>query len=1087
MPTKKEHRPVFERLRREYNIIFRDQLPSNEWPDSHRNVFEAIEKLKEYKYSTYLIPEEFGSNLDPSPWKIEAKNQAKRLTEKARDCTSRNEATWRYACEPLVFSRLTSEVACKNCRQRVWRSEIEAKLESEDRAAANLEARQQNRDRCRCPRSARPEDEDEGTGLSRLFIDRAEDQILYPPELARKLPQEQKPDRVYGLRQTKNFENLMLKKLDNGKFLENCLQKQPHPAGLGESLLFPFMVIEAKSGSALDDWASVRLQTAFPIYTYLNVQQSLKSANGQKSMWKSGPLVWFFMSKGDDWRLSLAYQRKGTIGQLFESIPQITEIVQVWNGCITNQDDALRLFLIVDFMSDWARDIYRPALLTELRLLASLDDDVRTVYTDTDIFSLRNIPPFPVLGDIEETESHSKYQEIIADYRSLDTHLGIVRHIAPIRSRFLSLFITADNVQTFLRSINKTTRESFVRRILKNFYNPPAQIFALNIEQLNGMEKRWTSNSRFATGFQLKPTKFYTVHNIAYYLSPFWEQIRDLCVIAIAEDAFDILIADSKSNMKRGSNRISKPAIKFPPESYNSFYNNTLNGLAQLRNAPAQGNLLASISRVSGCIDGELDPQQTAFCWFKPKIASVWLLLSNMYTLHKKGELEPELPFLHISASDDIQTVDTKNYNAVESNPMGILKFPHGDGPRDFNIEKKTERCPNKDNCSIHPHYIPPLYRGLQVSDQGAVLIFGHLNSQVPARAAAPSPICVYLVKDTMELPNTEELAKIIKQTFEDRDVYHTVRDTEKLYPYNDKNSLIIWNWEKSYGVFMLPKHQNLNFSNWLDGLEKPLPTRQGSPRGPLDSGRTIFKRSIISWDWPHGNYWEDLDHKSKEFMKALFAQEAADWANIAQQKIQQGISCCLFCATSRKSMDTWGKDDKKTHFLHGLCDICREELMLDVDRSRWSKGRPLWLTYVLQEEFAKVLSLAKTTEPDLVCLGEQKITTTTPLSLPEKPKELGRDDNVTSKFDCPPNLLGGVHELSDDDIEIPCPFLGRTRAFLAHRVSSSPSTSCPDTPQTRRYALRSSSRAVSNEQKPETKKRTRGQENGRRLKPFQD
>jgi len=101
---------------------------------------------------------------------------------------------------------------------------------------------------------------------------------------------------------------MLLKEIGNDRFLEDELHKQPHSNISGEALLFPFLVVEAKAGNAPDDWSSIRLQTAFPIYTYLNTQQSLRSATAQKSKWKSGPLVWFFMSRGEDWRLCLAYQ-----------------------------------------------------------------------------------------------------------------------------------------------------------------------------------------------------------------------------------------------------------------------------------------------------------------------------------------------------------------------------------------------------------------------------------------------------------------------------------------------------------------------------------------------------------------------------------------------------------------------------------------------------------------------------------------------------------------------------------------------------------------------------------------------------------
>lgn len=111
MPIKKENRATFEILRKQYHIEFNDEIAANEWPANHRRVFESIQKVKQYRYSTYAVAQKNEDDLDAAPWKAEAKTQARKLTKAAKDCISRNEATWRFACEPIVFSRLAAEVA----------------------------------------------------------------------------------------------------------------------------------------------------------------------------------------------------------------------------------------------------------------------------------------------------------------------------------------------------------------------------------------------------------------------------------------------------------------------------------------------------------------------------------------------------------------------------------------------------------------------------------------------------------------------------------------------------------------------------------------------------------------------------------------------------------------------------------------------------------------------------------------------------------------------------------------------------------------------------------------------------------------
>ncbi|RYP26974.1 hypothetical protein DL768_011471 [Monosporascus sp. mg162] len=654
MPIKKENRPVFERRRKEYGIIFTDALPAEKWPADHREVFESIEKVKQFRYSTYAAAQDSGDDFDTTPWKAEAKSQARRLTEKAKDCLSRNEATWRLACSA---KRIAIAVVV---------------LVEHDRRT-----------------------------------NRADDKVIHPPDLAQKLPQEQKPDRIYGLRQTRNFEDMLLKEIGNGRFPEDHLHRQPHSTTEGEALLFPFLVVESKAGNAPDDWSSIRLQTAFPIYTYLNVQQSL------------------------------------------------------------SRDDALQLFLIVDYMSDWARDVYRPALLTELRTLASADADVATVFTDTDIFSSGDI--LPAL-DLAETviETQPSNHGVQAAFRSLDSRLGAVRHITPIESRFLSIFITADNIQTFLRSMNETVRRIFVRQILDQFYSATPGLSMLSVDQLNAMEELWTGQSRRSGPFNLKETNFYTAHLIAYYMSASWEQVRELCTISIAEDAFDTLIAESKLKVGRG--KAKKPAVVMEKAFVDS---NLMCYLSQLRTASAQWNLLASISRVAHYIDSTISPS-SGRCWFKPSHALTWELVNATYKFHKKGDLGPELPFLHISKSHEIQTMN--------SNAQGTTNFD----------DQSTVD-------SDHQDTFQPLNGDLRVSAEGAILIYGEQSHPIYGRS--PSSLCVYIVHGSVELPSEDDLARIIENAFADCHVYETIRDNRTLNLRTLKKNRKIWNLGNPYGA----------------------------------------------------------------------------------------------------------------------------------------------------------------------------------------------------------------------------------------------------------------------------------------------
>lgn len=74
-------------------------------------------------------------------------------------------------------------------------------------------------------------------------------------------------------------------------------------------------------------------------------------------------------------------------------------------------DDALRLLLIVDYIFDWARDVYRPSILRQLKSLTIGEAyDHTSLVSDSDIFSLgRNIsnwiqPPPSAVDELDSDE-----------------------------------------------------------------------------------------------------------------------------------------------------------------------------------------------------------------------------------------------------------------------------------------------------------------------------------------------------------------------------------------------------------------------------------------------------------------------------------------------------------------------------------------------------------------------------------------------------------------------------------------------------------------------------------------------------------
>lgn len=136
-------------------------------------------------------------------------------------------------------------------------------------------------------------------GISPLFDDRAEEAIVYSPELQAELPTRQdRPDRVYGLRVTERLSRLLQS--------AGTVRNSPFKVD-GDPLVFPFLVIEAKSEKGSDAFTDTQAQTAFAIRELLSIQHQLAEAAEKDGERDSGPLVWFLSYKGEQWRASAAY------------------------------------------------------------------------------------------------------------------------------------------------------------------------------------------------------------------------------------------------------------------------------------------------------------------------------------------------------------------------------------------------------------------------------------------------------------------------------------------------------------------------------------------------------------------------------------------------------------------------------------------------------------------------------------------------------------------------------------------------------------------------------------------------------------
>jgi hypothetical protein len=120
-----------------------------------------------------------------------------------------------------------------------------------------------------------------------------------------------KPDRVYGLQQTKFFAQALQaitatiqdRVTEEAEFDETLGSFQFTPfEERARPLIFPFLISEAKTERG-DSFDACERQTAFPIWTLLRLQEKLQVRSNQLLAEQGGPLVWFFANRGEEWRL----------------------------------------------------------------------------------------------------------------------------------------------------------------------------------------------------------------------------------------------------------------------------------------------------------------------------------------------------------------------------------------------------------------------------------------------------------------------------------------------------------------------------------------------------------------------------------------------------------------------------------------------------------------------------------------------------------------------------------------------------------------------------------------------------------------
>ncbi|KAK2593176.1 hypothetical protein QQS21_009105 [Conoideocrella luteorostrata] len=277
-------------------------------------------------------------------------------------------------------------------------------------------------------------------------------------------------------------------------------------------------------------------------------------------------------------------------------IPQ--DMIKLWDGDLCDHNRALQFLLIMDYVAEWARDVYRENVIHQLKVWGE-QERKRTrnpspakTYTST-VRSFRPTPtrrsprgpsmPEPTKNSKDEPERNVTSTTVASDdddknnnnnnnnnnNRTVDSaspidvkswirnvesahgddkeHADILRKFDVkgcayrdarfFRSRVIGLYITKDTIKAFDgTAVNEKSKTARFRRIALNLsrHDP----LYMQGGSLNAMEQAWLgTNSSTVRVVESDLTKrFYVICTFSSYLSPDWQPTRELCYIAVRGD-----------------------------------------------------------------------------------------------------------------------------------------------------------------------------------------------------------------------------------------------------------------------------------------------------------------------------------------------------------------------------------------------------------------------------------------------------------------------------------------------------------------------------------------------------------------------
>lgn len=219
--------------------------------------------------------------------------------------------------------------------------------------------------------------------------------------------------------------------------------------------------------------------------------------------------------------------------------------MELWSGNIRHRDAALQILLIVDYIFDWARDVYRKAILDQLVSLSISDFGL----SDPDVFSTisRQMSHISSQNEFlsyraEHSQTSFAREDSVEESNFLKVVLpeGVIRDAAIIESRYILIRMTENNINDFLSLFQHAhDAQSWVSMAFKCLEGS----WRVSTEALLSMESIWTGTHREQSEDNQLQQTFYLSTLLSIFMTDDWEPVRQLACFALSEGCLEYLAA----------------------------------------------------------------------------------------------------------------------------------------------------------------------------------------------------------------------------------------------------------------------------------------------------------------------------------------------------------------------------------------------------------------------------------------------------------------------------------------------------------------------------------------------------------------